>query len=224
MKLNYIIIFVISMFSFLNITFAECSYSENVNLSNYASNIKAGYDYTQNGETLNFTIELFNLIPSLRVQATNSSDKNILYFNNIEGNTSYNFNISDKIVNHTFKVYASTSTCNEVLLRTFILTTPKFNKYSLRPECKNNLDFDLCQKFNPKNINDEIFLRELNNEEINNETTEPLENEDIDNTFNLINFIKSNKVLVIITGSGIVGISIGIFILIKIRKDKKIGF
>lgn len=224
MKLNYIIIVVISMFSFLNITFAECSYADNVKLSNFASNIKAGYDYTQRGETLTYTVEIFNLINDLRVEATNSSDQKVLYFNQIEGNTSYNFNSVDSVVNHTFKVYANSSNCNEQLLRTFILTTPKFNKYSLRPECKDNVDFDLCQKFNYKKINDETFLRELNKKQISNESTEPLEKEDIDSNFNLITFIENNKLLIIITGSVVIALSIGIFILIKVRNNKKIGF
>ncbi len=224
MKLNYIIIVVISMFSFLNITFAECSYADNVKLSNFASNIKAGYDYTQSGETLTYTVEIFNLINDLRVEATNSSDQKVLYFNQIEGNTSYNFNSVDSVVNHTFKVYANSSNCNEQLLRTFILTTPKFNKYSLRPECKDNVDFDLCQRFNHKKINDETFLRELNKKQISNETTEPLEKEDIDSNFNLITFIENNKLLIIITGSVVIALSIGIFILIKVRNNKKIGF
>lgn len=222
MKLNTIVIFLISMFSFVNVTFAECSYNENVNLSSYASNIKIGYDYTQSGSLISYTIEIFNLIPELRIEINNSYNKEVIEFGYIRGNTNFIFNISDEEITHTFKIFANSSNCSNVLLRTINFVTPKFNKYSLRPECINNPDFDLCQKFNPKNITDEVFLNSFNNyinKTENNKDKKPII---VYETFN--EFITNNLLIIGIILSSVLIAIILIIIAVKIKNKKRIGF
>lgn len=223
MKLNLIII-LISFFTFLNVADAECSYNDNVRLSKYASNVKVGYDFTQNNNIVTYTIDLLNLTPELKIEVTNNSDQNFFEFDYINGNTSYNFDTSDKEVTHTYKIYANTHNCYDVLLRSLKIITPKFNKYSLRSECNNHPDFDLCQKFNPKNITDEIFNRELNLYNLSEENIidNPAEDEGVLES-GILDFI-NNKIIFFVAISIISLLVVGIFIFLKIRKNKKYNF
>ncbi len=129
--------------------------------------------------------------------------------------------------NYTITVYSSSKTgdCQDKVLYTKNLITPYYNRFSSFGACSGNEEFYLCHQYlNVKVTNDESeFYRlvgEYENGKVNSEGEVIVPEEKKENS--LKEFIKKNKVGIIITASVVViGGGIVTVILLKKKRERK---
>lgn len=139
----------------------SCSYKDEADLREKASNIKADYEIKE--EVISpgtsdtapaigyyFTISVTNITEEFYVEVTNNynGDKKLLSYNEEDnGIATFDWKVSSKITDFTFKVYTTTGNkCNGIVLNTFHLITPRYNRFY--EMCSYEFpDYSLCQKF-----------------------------------------------------------------------------
>ena len=227
--------FLFFMFSFFiinNVVLADsnCSYNEQAELLNKATNIKASYEIES--EIVHFVdmdanVDHFNILVSnvtedfyvIIKNDFNSETKTYNYSDTKDGIITYRWNNIDSIANFTIEVYESGLTkCAGEKYKTLYIQTPRFNEYYDREICEELTDFYLCQKYTTSKIvaEDRFFeqLESYQSGKINNQG-EAIDNRNVfDKVFD---FIKDNKWFIL---GGVVIITGGVVVITR-RKNKK---
>lgn len=153
---------------------AECDAAESNKLSSLANNVRSSQDVIEKAvdpdpdwnppdglseeelenyvyEIKFFRIFISNITEELYVTVTNNDTKEKKTFNYSDtnnGTISFDEMVSSQIVNYTVDVYASSSTgCVSKKLRTFYVTTPKYNSLSEYSNCEGIEEFYLCHEY-----------------------------------------------------------------------------
>lgn len=168
----------ISLFSFAQVSSAAsiCTYKEQNELKQKASNIKASYEIDKkevNGE------DGISIHYSININITNITEEFYVLLKNRENNIEIRFESKDlkdgiatynwknlvDVASFTIEVYSSSKTnCPNEKYRTSYITVPKYNEYSEREICNELTDLEVCKQFvNIKNITEDSFLKQVYN-------------------------------------------------------------
>ncbi len=234
---KFITVFIIALTFLVVPVHAEesCTYKEEAELREKASNIRADYEVKEEeigGEedsapilVYYFTISVMNITDEFYVEVTNdfNSEKKIIGSQDIvDGIATFDWDVSSEVTDFTFKVYSvAVSNCSGVTLKTFHLQTPRYNEnYHI---CADEFpDYYLCQKFVTfKKMDRNEFYKSLNS--YRNRMEKENEKNNKDNFFDKIfNFINKNKFIII----GVIlvaGAGSGTYIYIKRKKQRDLG-
>lgn len=152
---SYVILLGILTFSFQNVFAANiCTSTKYNDLKKKASEIKAKWELkfdVSNNAYFDISFENVdeNLMLSFMGIYYEPKDGKIVLENSLDGGTTYKFNFYGGY-NHS---------CVEEYVYTLSLKVPKYNKYSEMEECKENSEWELCDKWYAGEINDENDFR-----------------------------------------------------------------
>lgn len=209
---------------------AKCGYNELSNLNNEAANVKTSYDIIKKdigteGIVISrtFDITILNISENIYVKITNDYDKtskDIYYEDTNNGIYSFNWDKSNVVTNFTIDVYASNNTlCENDKLRSFYLSTPRYNDYSNRAICEEMSESSFCQEFVMFDDFSEIdFLEKVSSykkETKKQEEPEPNNDNIIDK---ILKFVENNKIIII----GSIVLIIGVTSFIAYKRNKKL--
>ncbi len=135
-RYKYIILFVLCMMLFPNITKAECSYERQAELSRIASNVQISYNYEkeENSGPV-YTVNITNLFNDIYIK---DEDDNI-YIGTNEVNVNYIFGGV-----YSYNIYSNDSNCKDEFLLTQYVSLPYYNMFSSYDECKKYPELDIC--------------------------------------------------------------------------------
>lgn len=190
------IAFAIIVFAFFPIiVHAECPYDVQSKLKKVASNINYDYNYTENNNTVNFTIRFTNVTPQIYIydeihnKSYYNTGSNELKITGFESGKQYKFivkstdavvssptvtvpvMIDGQWVDQTYTVGLENDGCKNDTLYTMYITLPTYNKYYADPLCSGNESYTLCQKWNKLDLTESEFKKQLN-EYINRKSDE----------------------------------------------------
>lgn len=246
-KIWIVVLAIVSFFTSSLMVKAACSATETSKLNQLAVNVKASYEEAEgildkdsyvppDGLTeeelkeyeekyLYFKIYIANLTEDLYVVVTNDVNKEkntYTYQDSKDGVITINWEDIWDITNFTITVYSSDKTgCPDTKLTTLYLTTPRYNRYYDYMACSENGDFYLCYKYlTIKNVDEDEFFRLLEqyqkgkiNKDGENIVEEPAKEK------GFVQFIKDNKVIVIIATIVVVAIG-GTITVILVKKQR----
>ena len=217
-----------------------CSYSEQAALNSEVANIKAKYEektgildedeiLCEEGMSCEteynyFTISVLNLSSNFYIAVTNENndDRLVLNYNDVkDGLATFNFKGIMYTNTFTFDVYSSDETsCPNEKYRTFTLKTPRKNIYYYYAQCDEHPDIAICQKyveFEDTGFYD--FMDKIEKYEVEQKENNEKSNNKITFIQRTIDFVKENKVPVIIVSIIlIIGVGTTTFVVIKRRK------
>jgi len=205
-----IILILISLFLFSTNVYSasSCSYKEQAELNQKASNVKISYEIKSENETdpfgrtyanEYFDISILNLTESFYViikNNTNQEEREIYYSDTKDNIYNFRWNDVSDITKFTFEVYSSANTnCPAEKVKTLYLTTPRFNQYSSLGVCQNLEDFELCEKYVTfTDVTDDDFYSRV--EKYRKKVEE--EKKEEENKNGIIDFLKNNKLYIIV--------------------------
>lgn len=207
-------ILLISLFFITTNVFAinDCTNSEMKRLKELANNVKINYDYEIDEEIEKrtiagyFYVQINNLNNDLQIYLKDTSGNLKLYSKSEIEEINFNFNSTEK-----FYIYSYTDNlCTNKLIKTITIKFPSVNPYYYynKEKCIEHTDFKYCQEFYQHDLDldeiDEMYNEYINKNNITDQKTE---------TFN-------KDYIYIIIASFLI-ISVVIFIVIKIIKNKK---
>ncbi len=167
MKKYFLFIFLIIICITSSNVYAECSYTELVEVSSDAAYIEAGYSYAYDdkGAVSGFEITLYNLtehmyvilntdevLPSLKKvnYKGESSNKMITYSDTYLGVYRFQTSNLDKIIKYTFNVYSLSSyTGCTKKVKTLTVIKPKKNEFASLDICKHRevINYFYCKRW-----------------------------------------------------------------------------
>lgn len=223
-----------------NVNAAECSYEKQVKLGEIASTVKATYEEVEidTGETKSyvdpetglidtekeipvkikgFKVKIMNITKDILIKV----DGNAYYYSNTNNGTLIlPAKAADKIRTYDIKVVAYGGDCAAEELRTITLVTPMYNDYSEMKICKENTEFEYCQKYVTTNIdyNLEEFLREVS--KYNQKNKQEIQKKEENKSF--IDMLKSNKKIIIVSVSGIIVVGVATAAIIVIKRRSRL--
>lgn len=153
-RYRYVLLFILCMILFPNISKAECSYERQAELSRIASNVQFSYSYEMVNEMPVFTINITNVTSDVYLM-----DAGIDEIVPVDGERSFTYEID----NFTFQydIYSNDSSCYGEYILTKYITLPKYNFFSNTEECKSNPSFKYCGMWVKVPLNSEQFSKEL---------------------------------------------------------------
>ena len=202
------IIFILLMFiGMSSVDAAYCDYIARGNEKKIASNVTFAYDYVM-GEEVTFNITVNNLFENLQLRDPNgkiyTGEEEIVITGFKEGQTV------------RFEIISPNDECGNELLYTKYIVLPNYNRYYNDPVCKNT-NFSLCQKWVKNNYTYEEFVR-LVNDYKKTSSSEVDEKKEEPTYQNIIAFFIEYWYIYTLL------ILLLIYIIYKIREEKKIGF
>ena len=225
----------------------ECDYSKQVELNTEASTVKAVYEETEidTGETLfyvdedgiidtskevpvvkkGFNVKLMNLTENIYANVVSddgSVDDTFFYSDTDKGTVTIATIPADNIVNFKIELGSGLENCGDNSLRIINLTTPKFNEYSKSDFCNQYPDFEYCQEFTTTlDIDYADFIQAADDYKVKVDSIkQEKENKKVSNKIK--NFVKENKMLIIIASILIVvGVATSV-ILVKRKRSRLI--
>ncbi len=213
---------------------SDCSYKEEVELREKASNIQANFETesvivspgTEDLSSLSgyvHHISLINLTDEFYVRVTNNYNDEYKLISGSNGIASFDWNKTGVVTTFTFKVYTTTTQkCQGIALKTFTLKTPRYNSFSNSGICQSEFpDHELCQQFVTfENIPESTFLERINTYREKIQKQE----EERNKTFfdKLFEFLDKNK-WVIIGVVIVVGGGTGTYVYFKGKKQRELG-
>lgn len=227
-----VLFFILSFFIISNVTLAEskCSYNEQAELLDKATNIKAGYEIES--ETVHFVdmdankdyfqINIYNVTEDFYAVLKEDylgSETTFRYSDAKDGIISYRWDVLDFVTNFTIDIYASGKTnCSGEKYKTLYIQTPRYNEYYDREVCEELTDFYLCQKYTTSTVvAEDRFFEQLESYRAGkiNDQGEEIDNRNIfDKAFD---FIRDNKWFIL--GGTI--IIVGGVIFVNRKRNKK---
>lgn len=202
------VIFILLMFiGMSNASAAYCDYIARGNEKKIAANVTFAYDYTINTEVI-FTVTVNNLFENLQLK-----DPNGKIYTGKEEIIITGFKSGQTL---KFEIISPNDECGDELLYTKYIILPNYNQYYNDPVCKNT-DFSLCQKWVKNNYSYDEFVKLV--KEYKNGSTNRNDKTNNDSSYrNIITFfIKYWYIYTLL-------IMLLIYIIYKIREEKKIGF
>ena len=210
-KVKYLICFIVCVFACPLVSNAECSYERQAELSRIASNVQFSYTY-----------EIDNLVQSaiynvLVTNVTNDiyivDDYGIVISGGVEGNRTYQGNN-----NISFTIYSNDLNCRGQKISTQHISLPVYNKFYSTEVCKQNMDNELCFLWR----NNEAYALSDFEKIINNNKQVQKDNDEVaEQTFDYIEFLKQNKLIIITIIVGAMVFSVVVLFLRKRRGDRK---
>lgn len=215
---------------------AECGYETQAKLNSEAATIKAIYeemteesdgelrcnDGTTACEGANyFKVSILNLSENFTVTVKSKNFNKSFSYSDVKNGIA-SFDLKNIMETHTFTfdVYPTTkTTCPKKKIRTFYLTTPRFNHFSHFGFCQDNPEYYLCEKyvtFEDMEISD--FMNKFQEYEDKKKQDEIEKNK---NFFQKLgDYIKEHKEVFIGAGCTILVVGgVVIFLRVKRRKD-----
>lgn len=245
-KFKLVVITFIASLICMPCVFAECEAAESNKLNSLATNVKnsqeviekvmdpdpdwnppdglteeefANYEY----KIKYFRIYINNITEDLYVIVTNNTTeekKTYNYQDTNNGTVFFDEMVSSQIVNYKVEVYASDKTnCNSKKLRTFYITTPKYNSLSEYKSCEGIEEFYLCHEYLNVETSTENFetlvkdYREGKLKADGSKKDEEKKNE------GFLGFLKEHKGTVIIASLAIITIG-GLVTVIIVKKQR----
>lgn len=152
-RYRYVLLFILCMILFPNISKAECSYERQAELSRIASNVQFSYSY-----------EMVNGMPVFTINVTNLTHDIYVYDNKreqiISGDEEVNILYKDDNASFGFDIYSADDSCYGEKIITKYIQIPKYNVYSSSDECLANPDFKYCAMW----LNTSVTLKQFNKE------------------------------------------------------------
>ena len=173
------------------------------------------------GYALRMTLE--NIYPNLFVQITNNIDDTFQSFNYYvdEDKNYYTWDEGEtaKLRTYYVDVYAKTEGCNNVIVRKFDFTVPKWNEVSKLPACENDVykDKDVCKHFTYENKTFNGMLDELAKEAEKEIRTEREEQKKAENKQNTLKILDKYKYVAIV----VFAVVVVVVVMIVVTKGKK---
>lgn len=215
-----------------------CESSELTRLRKLAEKVDFSYDYeikeltTPNGvvnKYLEYSINAINLNPELQVVVGNNYHTNNVpeFKGDNSGKATLNGFAEGEKVKITIYAYVANA-CSGKKITTKTINLPYRNKYHDSDECRTSTDYEYCRKDNTRNFCDLMqkfkYCQEFLDEPVTQEKFNSKLNEYLNSnpqTRYKITFVESNKYLIPMIVGGIVIIGIGIYLIIKRKKNKK---
>lgn len=227
---------------------AECDAAESNKLSSLANNVRSSQDVIEKEvdpdpdwnppdglteEEMNnyvyklkfFRIFISNITEDLYVTVTNNTTKATKTFNysdTTNGTVSFDEEVGFQIINYTVDVYASSNTgCASKKLRTFYVTTPKYNTFSEYSNCEGIREFYLCHEYLSVEADTTLdkFISLTDDYRAGKIKADGSINDGEKKDEGLLGFIKNHKGTVI--GASIVVIAIGGLVIVIIVKKQR---
>lgn len=235
-------VFLIALFSFgISVHAASsCTYQEQTELNQKASNIKPSYEisykpvndpeYPETDDVFDaFNLTFLNIPEELYLIITNDINDERVSLSSTDvkdGVATYRWTDDYEITNFTIEVYTSDKTgCPNEKYKTLYLTTPRYNKYYEWSICVDNPDFYLCQKYvTVPEFTDDLLLDRLDsyrNEQIDENGQNITDKKTTSLTDKIFDFIDKYKFIVIGGAIVIVGGVVTIKVLKNRNKSKK---
>ncbi len=202
-----------------------CSYEEQVNLGQKASNVQVSYEIKEkelklpliNGTVKYIVINILNIDDDIYITLKNDYNSQTWTFdssNTKDGMATIEWENVDQITNFTYEIHASARTkCPDDRYKTGYLTLPRYNDFADRTMCTYNPEFYMCQTFVTfKETDEKTFLSQLESYKngLIGPTGEPIENPTL--LDKILTFINNNKWYLVgglvLIGGGLVVISI----------------
>ncbi len=226
--------------------YAECDATESNKLSSLANNVQGSQEVIEKevdpGQDWNtpdgltdeeyenyvykmkfFRIHINNITEDLYVVVTNKNTKKSTTYNYSDtsnGNISFDEVVSSQIVNYTIDVYASSKTnCGSKKLRTFYITTPKYNSLSEYSVCEGIEEFYLCHEYLSVETNIENFESLTTQYREGKIKADGSIKEDEEKDKGFLGFLREHKGTVIMISVSIIAIG-GLVIVIIVKKQR----
>ena len=201
-NIKYVLL-VILLFLTINVKAANiCDTKEFSRLKELAKKIEFDYDYTVNGDVVDFSIHAVNLNEDLKVLVIrNYYTDDYRQFKGTTEATLNGFSNGERVV-ITIKGFVPNPCSGETVL-TKTVKLPYYNFFYNEKQCEGNEDFKYCKILIDSNINETEYNRQLGiylaNKEKNNNNIEPEKEETKDYT--KLYFIIGGTILVIVISS-----------------------
>lgn len=220
MKLRKSIMFIL----FITIFFMSAkvyAYCDSKAISQYKKEAyKVEFDYNFD-DSFNTSLEYYmnvtatNLNKNLMIK--DSSGATFLYDESSKEKFS-NLGTYDNGAKVVFTVYTSVDTpCPNTSLYKKTYQLPHYNIYSKHVACKGNEEFELCDRWYPKEIENEKNFVEAVHAYEKEKADKPVKDEKVNFADQVLNFLKNYYILLVIT----IVIAIVVVVIRKLNKDKK---
>lgn len=201
--LKFLLFTIICMFITPIITHAECDYQRQAELSRLASNVQISYnyaivngypEYTVNISNITNDIYMMDSLGSTFASKSEFSQKYYLWNNEVD-----------------YTIYSNDNNCKGEVLLTKHISFPRYNQYSVLPECQKYASSELCSIwYDTSSYSQEQFINALTR-------TSSIEKPKIEETSlseTILDVIMDNLVYVILSVIGI--LILVIFIVLKV--------
>lgn len=166
---------------------SSCTYEQQAELNDIVANVKASYEVVDiyNGKVYDvdnpnsdgtflekdhyikgFNVSILNITNDIYVRVSNNKNKEVKtyhYADTVDGTATFQTTEVESLITYTIEVFANKYSCVGEKLRELSITTPLYNNYSERLDCKDNTDFYYCQEFIPsENIPYNEFKTKMN--------------------------------------------------------------
>lgn len=201
--LKLLLFTIICMFITPIITHAECDYQRQAELSRLASNVQISYNYAIVNGSPEYTVNISNITNDIYM--TDSLGSTFASKNEF----SQKYYIWNNEVDYT--IYSNDNNCKGEVLLTKHISFPRYNQYSVLPECQKYASSELCSIwYDTSSYSQEQFINTLTR-------TSSIEKPKIEETSlseTILDVIMDNLVYVILSVIGI--LILVIFIVLKV--------
>lgn len=250
-KVKYFMLTILLLTFNLKSVYALCEVKESNNLNRLGNKVKYSWDIIEKEEEPSdtlvppegipidelenykvkrtyFRIYINNITEDMYLTITDNETKETKTYNyedTVDGTISFDNPVKTNIVEYSVVIYASDKTnCVDEKIRSFNFSTPMYNKYSEYALCEGLEEYYLCQKYLSSDVKIDDFWGSVEQYRMRKEASEkPIQEENDKTGKGLIDFLNEHKVLVIITGVGVIIVSsLTIILIIKKRRSRGI--
>lgn len=201
---------------FIQVKAATCNYEEQIKISGIAQNAKVEYmmneyqneyydptyDETITDSTWGGIVYIYNMTPEIKVEIVDRNNKKYNYYYSdadSDGVIALSSGLANEVKNYTVNIYAVNTECGKDALKTVNITIPRYNRYSLYPECSDYPDYYYCKDFvTLEDISEENFNRGLSDYKKQQEEKKQEEEKKQNNIiYKTQEFVKENKMIII---------------------------
>ena len=238
----YILIFVLSLFITVGVKASTCSNERVLELSALANDVNISYqEYDKQVDEFEsetfaeeedalikstypaYYLTIYNLPEDLNVSIIrDDTKKNVVAYasdKEEDGVLYVDTGYAAKVKLFTVKIRSNDSNCQNEVLKTVAVTTPKYNKFSQYNSCQENPDFDLCKQFTTTDYSDvtnDQFVEKLEEYKAKKAEEEKRQKSLI---YNIGKFFESYGIYVAIA---VVIIGVAIIVIMKKRKKSRL--
>ncbi len=237
MKKSLLVLIVLFSFNISANAASQCSYKEQTELLQKASNIKTSYesklesvqfdpnDPSDAGEIYVFEVSVLNITPEFFVEVKNSVNDEVITLRNIDtenGIGKFKWTDTSQVTNFTASIYTTVNTgCAGEMIKTIHFSTPRYNKYYDREICRELSDFYLCQQFvTTPDVSESQFVTKLKSYqtgEVDKNGEDKTEDKKPTITDKVFSTIDDYKWVIL----GVAGVAIVVAVVISVKKSKK---
>ena len=187
-KCFYVLFIFVSLFITGKVNASTCTSERVLELSSLANDVNVSYQQYDklvseyDSETFKdeedsvvkdtypaYYLTIYNLTDDLNVSVIrNDTSKNIVAYakdKESDGVVYIDTGYAAKVKSFTVKIRSNDSSCKNEIMKTVVVSTPKYNKFSTYDSCRDYPEFDLCQQFSTtdySNVSNSQFIEKLN--------------------------------------------------------------